>query len=133
MVFLRQRFVPCNQIMFNLSNTRRLRKTGAIMHIKILSFILNLDLPFYAQFVNPSMTICVVTDSTSAETNQIDRETRCFPMSSPNQKGNRGVCSEFFFIVHEDHILSSGVSFSISHCQTGCMVTRMLFRISCPS
>ena len=33
------------------------------MRIKILSFILNLILPFYAQLVNPSMSICVVTDA----------------------------------------------------------------------
>ena len=78
MVFLRQRFVRCNQIMFNLSNTRRLRKTGAIMHIKILSFILNLDLPFYAQFENPSMILCVVINpAPNSETLQI-------PKSSPN-------------------------------------------------
>ena len=72
-------------------------------------------------------------DEINHKTVKTKKGTPCFPNSSPDQKGNRGVCSEFFFIVHKDHILSGGASFSRSHCHTGCTVTRMLFRVICPS
>jgi hypothetical protein len=40
-------------------------------------------IPFYDQVVNPSMTICGITDSAKAKTNPNQWKTRHFPNSSP--------------------------------------------------